>query len=210
MASSAVVTVGDEIHQQVCDAFVKASQELTVANPLAPEVSNDPMVMGPVISASAKQRILEMIEKGTTEGATLAYDGRNVRVPGCDGGYFLGPVVFTDVEPGMEIHTTELFGPVVVVLKAATLDDAIHIINEHSYGNGASIYTQNGHWASRFKLETHAGMIGINVGIPAPIAALPFGGVKDSQLSETKTQGTSAIRFFTEEKIVTERYWPED
>ena len=210
MASSAIVAVGDETYRRVCEAFVIASGELTVANPLSPEVADDPMVLGPVISADAKQRILAMIDRGVAEGATLAYDRREVRVPGCEGGFFVGPVVFTDVKPGMEIHTTEMFAPVVVILKAATLDDAIRIINEHSYGNGASIYTQNGYWASRFKLETLAGMIGVNVGIPAPVAALPFGGVKDSLLSETKAQGTSGIRFFTEEKIVTERYWPEN
>jgi malonate-semialdehyde dehydrogenase (acetylating)/methylmalonate-semialdehyde dehydrogenase len=109
----------------------------------------------------------------------------------------------------MAIHRTEIFGPVQVILKAATLDEAIGIINDHPYGNGASIYTQNGHYARRFKLEARAGMIGVNVGIPAPVAYLPFGGTKDSQFSHIKAQGTSIVRFYTEEKIVTERYWPE-
>ncbi len=210
MASSAIVAVGNDTYRTVCKEFVQASQEVIVANPLDPNVADEPMVMGPVISAQAKEFVLSMIDKGIAEGATLAYDGRNVSVPGCEKGYFIGPVVFTDVQPGMEIHKTEIFGPVLVILKADTLDGAIRIVNEHRYGNGASIYTQNGHWANKFKLEAMSGMIGINVGIPAPVAHLPFGGMKDSVLSETKPQGTSVIRFYTEEKVITERYWPEE
>ncbi len=167
------------------------------------------MVMGPVISARSKQFILEMIETGIREGATLALDGRDIVVPGCENGYFIGPTVFTDVKPGMKIHNTEIFGPVVVVLKAASLDEAIKIINDLEYGNGASIYTQNGYYARKFKLETECGMIGINVGIPAPVAYLPFGGMKASQFSDIKAQGKAIINFFTEDKIVTERYWSE-
>jgi len=109
----------------------------------------------------------------------------------------------------MKVHRTEIFGPVVVILKADSLDEAIRIINDHQYGNGASIYTQNGHYARRFKLETRAGMIGVNVGIPAPVASLPFGGMKSSLFADIKGQGKAAIHFFTEEKIITERYWPE-
>ena len=146
---------------------------------------------------------------GVKEGANLALDGRGVQGPGLENGHFVGTTVFTDVEPGMEIHDTEIFGPVQVMLKARTLDDAIKIINDHRYGNGASIYTQNGYYARRFKLETKAGMIGINVGIPAPVAYLPFGGMKDSQFAEIKAQGKAIVDFYTEDKIVTERYWPE-
>jgi malonate-semialdehyde dehydrogenase (acetylating)/methylmalonate-semialdehyde dehydrogenase len=89
-------------------------------------------------------------------------------------------------------------------------DEAIKIINDHEYGNGASIYTQNGHWARRFKLEVECGMIGVNIGIPAPVAQLPFGGMKNSLFSDIKAQGKAIINFFTEDKIVTERYWTED
>jgi malonate-semialdehyde dehydrogenase (acetylating)/methylmalonate-semialdehyde dehydrogenase len=109
----------------------------------------------------------------------------------------------------MEIHTTEIFGPVVVVLKAGSLDEAIQIINNLEYGNGASIYTQNDYYARKFKLETECGMIGINVGIPAPVAYLPFGGMKASLFADIKAQGKAIINFFTEDKIITERYWPE-
>ena len=210
MASSAIVAVGDTMYGEVTQRFVEASKEVTVANPLDPEIADEPMVMGPVISAKARQFILDMIQTGIEEGATLALDGRDLTIPDCQNGHFLGPTVFTDVKPGMKIHETEIFGPVVVILKAGTLEEAIEIINQHQYGNGASIYTQNGHYARRFKLETQAGMIGVNIGIPAPVASLPFGGMKNSLFADIKGQGKAVIDFFTEPKIITERYWPEE
>ncbi len=210
MASSAIVAVGDQTYEKVCKEFVKASKEVIMANPLDPKVADESMVMGPVISAKAKASILDMIETGVKEGATLALDGRGLEAPGCEKGHFVGPTVFTDVKPGMEIHNTEIFGPVVIILKADTLDEAIKIINDHQYGNGASIYTQNGYYARKFKLEVECGMIGINVGIPAPVAYLPFGGMKESQYADIKAQGKAVVDFFTENKIITERYWAEE
>jgi len=210
MASSAIVGVGDEAYERSVEMFVEASKKVTIADPLDPKVADDPMVLGPVISGAAKERILGLIETGIQEGATLALDGRDIVVPGCEKGHFIGPTVFTGVNPGMTIHSTEIFGPVVVMLKADTLDEAIKIINDHQYGNGASIYTQNGWYARKFKLETQAGMIGVNVGIPAPVASLPFGGMKNSIFGDIKGQGKAAIEFFTEDKIITERFWPED
>ena len=209
MASSAIVAVGDDVYREVCERFVAASREVLVADPLDPQVAGEAMVMGPVISAKARNFILEMIQAGIDEGATLALDGRNLKVPGCEQGYFLGPTVFTDVKPGMKIHRTEIFGPVVIILKAGSLDEAIQIINQHQYGNGASIYTQNGYYARRFKLEAKVGMIGINVGIPAPVAQLPFGGVRASFMADTKAQGKAVINFFTDLKVISERYWQE-
>jgi len=210
MASSAIVCVGDETYDKVTKKFVEASKEVLVADPMDPKVADEKMVMGPVISKKAQDFILGMIETGVKEGATLALDGRDIVVNGGEKGYFIGPTVFTDVKPGMKIHETEIFGPVVVILKAGSLDEAIRIINEHQYGNGASIYTQNGYWARKFKLEALCGMIGINIGIPAPVAYLPFGGMKASQFADIKAQGKAIINFFTEPKVVTERYWPED
>ena len=210
MAASAIVCVGEDTYQTICTEFIRASKEVVVANPLAPKVANEPMVMGPVISAKARQFVLRMIEIGTREGATLALDGRGLVVKGCEKGYFIGPTVFTDVKPGMEIHTTEIFGPVVVILKTDSLDEAIAVINNHRYANGASIYTQNGYYARRFKIEAEVGMVGVNVGIPAPVAYLPFGGMKASQFADIKAQGKSVVNFFTEDKIVTERYWKEE
>ena len=210
MASSAIVAVGDRMYEKVCTKFVEDAKKFIVANPLDPGVAEQPMLMGPVIAAPAKQFILDMIATGVKEGATLALDGRDIKIPGCEKGHFIGPTVFTDVTPGMEIHKTEIFGPVVVILKADTLDQAIGIINDHQYANACSIYTQNGYYARKFKLEAQCGMIGVNVGIPAPVPFLPFGGKDDSMLCDIKMQGKSAINFFTERKVITERYWPEE
>ena len=209
MASSVIVCVGEAAYREVCGNFIEASRGVVVANPLDPRYANEQMLMGPVISDQSRRRILDLIRQGIDEGAKLALDGRGIVVPGCEKGYFIGPTVFTDVRPGMTIHRTELFGPVVAVMQAASLEEAIAVINGHPYGNGASIYTQNGYYARRFKLEAQAGMIGVNVGIPAPAACLPFGGMKDSQFADIKAQGKAAVRFYTEEKVITERYWPE-
>jgi malonate-semialdehyde dehydrogenase (acetylating)/methylmalonate-semialdehyde dehydrogenase len=210
MASSAIICVGNDMYREVCHRFVEASRQVLMAEPLDPAVADEQMVMGPVISGRARRFIVEMIETGIAEGATLALDGRGLSVPGRDRGHFLGPTVLTGVRPGMKIHQTEIFGPVVVILRADSLDAAIKIINDHPYGNGASIYTQNGYYARKFKLETKAGMIGVNVGIPAPVAQLPFGGMKASLFADTKAQGRAVISFFTDQKIVSERYWPEE
>lgn len=208
MASSAIIGVGD-MYETICAKFIEDSKKIVVADPLNPKVSDQSLVMGPVISKKAKDFILFMIEEGIKEGANLVLDGRDIVVLGCEGGHFIGPTIFTDVKPGMKIHNIEIFGPVVVILKADTLDDAIKIINNHKYGNGASIYTQNGYYARKFKLEVGTGMIGVNIGIPAPVAYLPFGGMKESQYADIKAQGKAIINFFTEDKIITERYFKE-
>jgi malonate-semialdehyde dehydrogenase (acetylating)/methylmalonate-semialdehyde dehydrogenase len=210
MAASVIVVIGDDMYKTICERFIAESKSIVVANPLDPKVADEPLVMGPVISANAKKFIRDMIEKGIKEGATLALDGRDIKIAGCEKGYFIGPTVFTDVKPGMEIHRTEIFGPVVAIMKVNNLDEAIEIINNHAYANAASIYTQNGYYARKFKLEAQCGMIGVNIGIPAPVAYLPFGGMRDSMLCDIKMQGKSAIDFFTENKIITERYWQEN
>ena len=209
MASSAIVAVGDAMYDQICDKFVEDSKKFIVANPLDPKYANEPMLTGPVISAQSKQFICDMIATGVKEGATLALDGRDITIPGCEDGHYVGPTVFTDVKPGMEIHKTEIFGPVVVILKAKSLDEAIDIIYNHQYSNACSIYTQNGYHARKFKLEAPCGMVGINVGIPAPVPFLPFGGINNSMICDIKMQGTSAINFYTQNKVVVERYWTE-
>lgn len=209
MASSVIVGVGRDTCAEVTERFIEASKQVIVADPLDPKVADEAMVMGPVISAQAKVRIEGLIETGVKEGATLALDGRGIRVPGGEGGHFIGPTVLTNVQPGTEVHRTEIFGPVQSIIQTDTLDEAIAVINAHEYGNGASIYTQNGWYARKFKVEANCGMIGVNVGIPAPVAFLPFGGMKGSQFADVKAQGKAVIRFFTEDKIVTERYWPE-
>ena len=210
MAASAIVCVGDATYNTIVNEFVEASKNVITTNPLDPKVADETMVMGPVISAKAKQFILSMIETGVNEGAELLLDGRGIKVPGYEKGHFVGATVFGNVRPGMKIHHTEIFGPVVAIMKVQTLDEAIKIINDHQYGNGASIYTRSGYYARKFKVEANAGMIGVNVGIPAPVAYLPFGGMKNSQFADIKAQGKAVINFFTEDKIITERYWKEE
>ena len=210
MAASAIACVGAKTYRQVCEQFTAAAAAATVGNPLDPGLTDEELVIGPVISAAAKQRIEGLIQAGVDEGATLLADGRGAEVAGCERGHFIGPTVLADVRPGSILERTEIFGPVVIILKFDSLDEAIAAINGHEFGNGASIYTQNGFWARRFKTETLAGMIGINVGIPAPVAYLPFGGMKSSIFADIKGQSKEVVRFFTESKIVTERYWPEE
>ena len=156
MASSVIVAVGEAMYRTICEDFVEASRQVIVADPLDPSVAEEPTLMGPVISAKAKQFILGMIEIGVKEGARLALDGRNLVVPGHKKGHFVGPTIFVDVRPGMQIHKTKIFGPVVAILKAESFDAAVQIINDHQYGNGASIYTQDGYWARRFSSKSSA------------------------------------------------------
>jgi malonate-semialdehyde dehydrogenase (acetylating)/methylmalonate-semialdehyde dehydrogenase len=209
MASSVLVGVGDEMYNTICEKFTEAAKSVIVADPLDPRYAEEPNLMGPVISKHAFNFINKMIDVGIKEGAKLLLDGRGIKVPGNEGGHFIGPTIFADVKEGMEIHKTEIFGPVVCIMKANTLDEAIGYINRHQYGNGASIYTQNGYWAREFKLKAEAGMIGVNIGIPAPVAFLPFGGMKNSQFADIKAQGKAIVNFYTQDKIITERFWPE-
>jgi len=210
MASSVIVGIGDEMYNRICERFVEDSKNFIVANPLDTKVENEPMLMGPVITSQAKRFILDMIETGVKEGATLALDGRDIKIKGCEKGHFIGPTVFTDVRAGMEIYKTEIFGPVVCILKAGSLDEAIGMINNHQYSNACSIYTQNGYYARKFKLEVQTGMVGVNVGIPAPVPFLPFGGMNNSMMCDIKMQSKSAMSFFTHNKVIVERFWAED
>ena len=209
MAASVIACVGDNVYRSVLVKFVEAARTVQVGNPLSPELVEEELVVGPLISAVAKRRVEGLIQTGLDEGARLLLDGRGVQVAGCEKGHFVGPTVLADVRPGTTLEQTEIFGPVVIVMKFASLDEAIAAINRHQYGNGASIYTQSGASARKFKLEAGAGMIGINVGIPAPVACLPFGGMKASLYADIKAQGKDVINFFTHRKVVTQRYWSE-
>ena len=209
MAASVIVGVGDEMYGRICERFVEDSKQFIVANPLDTSVADEDMLMGPVISGKAKEFILGMIDSGVRAGATLALDGRGVTVPGSENGYYIGPTVFTDVTTDMEIYQTEIFAPVVCILKAGNIDEAIAMINAHQYSNACSIYTRSGYFARKFKLEAKCGMIGVNVGIPAPVPFLPFGGIDNSMHCDIKMQGKPAFRFYTQEKVCVERFWPE-
>lgn len=206
MAASVIVAVGKDSGRRLVSALVEIAGQLRVADPLGEDAESCTGLVGPVISAQAKAFIYRMIESGVAEGATLVLDGRSVSVPGCPDGHYVGPTIFTDVTTEMEIYRTEIFGPVICCMEVATLDDAIGLINRHAYANAASIYSDSGRTVRAFKEEAQVGMIGVNVGIPAPVPFLPFGGKRDSMHGDIKMQGLAAMRFFTEEKVVVERF----
>jgi malonate-semialdehyde dehydrogenase (acetylating)/methylmalonate-semialdehyde dehydrogenase len=160
-----------------------------------------------VISAAHKDRILSYIEKGQKEGAKLLLDGRGSEVAGYPDGNWIGPTIFDDVRPGMVIATEEIFGPVACLMRAKDLDEAIEIANRSEYGNAASIFTTSGKAARTFHQRIQAGMVGVNIGVAAPMAFFPFGGQKGSLFGDTKAHGPTAIDFYTERKIVITRWF---
>jgi malonate-semialdehyde dehydrogenase (acetylating) / methylmalonate-semialdehyde dehydrogenase len=203
LAGSVLVPVGEEAHRRAVEAFVTQARRARVGHGLDEQVT-----MGPVISAAAKARIEELIQTGVEEGATLLLDGRDPEVvtSGCEQGHYVGPTIFDRVTPDMTIAREEIFGPVACVMPVDTLDEALEIIDRSPYGNAASIYTQDGWTARRFKYEANAGNIGINVGVPAPMAYFPFAGRKDSFFGDLHGQGRDAIDFFTDKKVVVNRW----
>lgn len=204
LAGANFVVVGnDAFYHKILDAFVDAASKMRVGYGL-----DESIQMGPMQSADGKERVLGYIEKGLEEGAKLRLDGREVRIIGnyphtC----FLGPTIFEDVTPDMTIAREEIFGPVASVMRAADLDGAIEMIHSNPYGNAASIFTSSGKWAREFQYSVRCGNIGVNIGIPAPMAFFPFGGMKDSFFGVLHGQGREAIRFFTESKVVIQRWF---
>lgn len=207
MAASVIACVGDDIYERTKKAFIDAADRMIVGNPLDPKYKDEKMLMGPVISKAAKERILASIETARTEGFKTILDKSKMAVEGGEGGFFVGPTIFSDVTPGSNTERTEIFGPVISMMKVDSLDAVLKILSDSPYGNGASIYTQNGAWAREFELKADCGMIGINLGVPAPVAYFPFGGMKQSQLSDIKAQSYRVVDFFTEEKIITRRFF---
>jgi len=202
-AVSLAITVGEASNpflESICDA---ASSRVTGYG------LNDGVQMGPVISHESKTRIETLITKGAAEGATLAVDGRNPKIAGYEKGSFIRPTIITDFDIKNDIAKTELFGPVLSLIKANSIDEAISIVNGGEYGNMACIFTNNGSYARKFRAEAHAGNIGINVGIAAPMAFFPFSGWKDSFFGDMHGQGYDAIEFFTQKKVIIER-WPKE
>jgi malonate-semialdehyde dehydrogenase (acetylating)/methylmalonate-semialdehyde dehydrogenase len=165
--------------------------------------------MGPVINAASKARVEHLIGLGIQEGAAIPVDGRGAQVQGYEGGYFVRPTILSDVPPGSEIAKTEIFGPVLSLMHVNTVDDAIELVNSGQYGNQASLFTSSGNAARRFRYEAEAGNIGINIGVAAPMAFFPFSGWKDSFFGDMHGQGMDAVEFFTQKKVVVER-WPKE
>jgi len=164
--------------------------------------------MGPLVTGDARDRVVSLIEQGVREGARLEVDGRDVKVEGHEEGFFVGPTVFDHVTREMTIYREEIFGPVLVMLRADRLDDAIAIVNENPYGNGTAIFTNDGGAARKFEHEIQVGMVGINVPIPVPLAFYSFGGWKQSLFGDTHIHGPEGVRFYTRGKAVTSR-WPD-
>jgi malonate-semialdehyde dehydrogenase (acetylating)/methylmalonate-semialdehyde dehydrogenase len=165
--------------------------------------------MGPVVTPEALQRIRGLIDTGEQQGATITVDGRSLVVPGHEGGFFVGPTVLDHVATDMDVYTNEVFGPVLAVLRADTVDDAIELINANPYGNGTAIFTNSGGAARKFARGVKVGMIGINVPVPVPMAFYSFGGWKDSLFGEHHVHGTDGVAFYTRGKVVTTR-WPNE
>jgi malonate-semialdehyde dehydrogenase (acetylating) / methylmalonate-semialdehyde dehydrogenase len=165
--------------------------------------------LGPVISKNAKRRILDLLEEGTREGAKLELDGRAILVAGFENGNFIGPTIFSGVTTRMKIYTTEIFGPVMVIVGVQTLQDAIELVNANPFGNGTAIFTQSGAAARRFQNEIDVGQVGINVPIPVPVPFFSFTGSRGSKLGDLGPYGKQVIQFYTQTKTVTSR-WFED
>jgi len=202
LAGSNLVPVGKKAYDAVVPQFIEASKKIKVGYGLNEETN-----MGPVVSQAAKKKILGYIQKGIDEGAKLVLDGRNIKVKGYENGAFIGPTIFTGVTPDMTIAKEEIFGPVVAVVEQNSVDDVIEMINKSPFGNAASIYTQNGATARKFRYNVQAGNIGINIGIVAAMAYFPFGGYKDSFFGNMHGQGIDAINFFTDRKVVITRWF---
>jgi malonate-semialdehyde dehydrogenase (acetylating)/methylmalonate-semialdehyde dehydrogenase len=201
LAGSVVLAVGDA-YDRVKEALLAAAKAIVVGDGSKPGVT-----MGPVISAAHRDKVLGYIEKGLQEGAKLLLDGRNCKVEGLPDGNWVGPTIFEGVKPGMTIATEEIFGPVVCLMRADTLDEAIEIANRSEYGNASSIYTSNGNSARTFASRIGAGMVGVNIGVAAPMAFFPFGGAKQSFFGDAKAHGATAVDFYTERKIVITRWF---
>jgi malonate-semialdehyde dehydrogenase (acetylating)/methylmalonate-semialdehyde dehydrogenase len=203
LAVSWAVTVAEarnEFTEMICDA----AQSRVVGYGLDVGVQ-----MGPVISLAAQKRVEGLIGLGAAEGATVCVDGRGTKVKNYEKGAFVRPTILADVQPGSEIHRTEIFGPVLSLMHVNTIEEALELVNGGQYGNQASIFTSSGAAARRFRYEAQAGNIGINIGVAAPMAFYPFSGWKESFFGDLHGQGMDAVDFFTQKKVVVER-WPKE
>jgi len=198
LAGSVAIAVGDA-QTWFVPRLADAVRKIKVCAGTEPGVG-----MGPVIDEASKERILGFIESGIEDGATLALDGRLCQMPrqGC----FVGPTIFSNVRPGMRIADEEIFGPVLSVINEQSLDAAIATLNRSRYGNMAVIFTSSGYTARRFRTHAEVGMVGINVGVPAPMAVFPFAGWKHSFFGDLHANGEDAVKFFTESKVVVSRW----
>jgi malonate-semialdehyde dehydrogenase (acetylating)/methylmalonate-semialdehyde dehydrogenase len=200
MAISAVVAVGAAADPLIARLASKAGA-LTVGPGTAA------VDMGPLVTREHRDRVAGYIDAGVEEGARLVCDGRGIAVAGHDAGFFLGPTLFDAVTPAMRVYRDEIFGPVLIVVRVETLDEAIALVNRNPYGNGTALFTSSGRAAQRFQDEIEIGMVGINVPIPVPTAFFSFGGWKQSLFGDLHVHGMEGIWFYTRTKAITSR-WP--
>ncbi|MBL4685416.1 MAG: CoA-acylating methylmalonate-semialdehyde dehydrogenase [Nannocystaceae bacterium] len=200
LAGSVVVGVGDG-YDKLRDGLVAAANEIVVGDGL-----KDGVGMGPVISAEAKARIVKAIDLAEREGGKILVDGRNKTVEGYEGGHWLGPTLIENVTADMTLAKEEVFGPVMALRKAKDLDEAIAMVHASQFANACSIVTDDGGAARQFKYEVGVSMLGINIGVAAPMAFFPFGGTKASLFGDLKAHGSDSIRFFTDTKVVISRW----
>ena len=163
--------------------------------------------MGPVISARHRERVMGYIEKGIAEGAELVLDGRDLSVSGREEGFFLGPTLFDGVSPEMAIGREEIFGPVAAITPVKTLEEAIAVMHAHPNANATSIFTSSGKAAREFARLSSASMVGVNIGVAAPMAYFPFGGARDSFFGDLKVHGRDAFEFYTDKKVTISRWF---
>jgi malonate-semialdehyde dehydrogenase (acetylating)/methylmalonate-semialdehyde dehydrogenase len=202
MAISVAVCVGEDTADAVVSQLERRVKKLRIGP--GTDASND---MGPVITAESLARINRYIEEGLQQGAELIVDGRNIVVPGHEEGFFIGGCLFDEVTQNMSIYKDEIFGPVLCVVRVASIDEAMTLINNHEYGNGTCIFTRDGEAARYFSNNIQVGMVGVNVALPVPVASHSFGGWKRSLFGDLCVYGPDAIRFYTKRKTITQR-WP--
>ncbi len=199
-----VIVVQDSIADKFVALLKKKAQQLVIGC-----AYDEKTVLGPLVSASHKQFVLDWIQKGIDEGAELVLDGRGCTVKGYEGGFFVGPTIFDHVKPGMTVGEQEIFGPVTTIKRVKDFDEGIALMNRNPFANGSAIFTQNGYYARQFEMLTDAGMVGVNVGIPVPTAYFPFSGNKDSFFGDQHVLGLDGVRFFTRAKTVTKHWYDE-
>jgi len=200
LSGSVLVAVGD-VYRDLKEKFLNAAKSLRVGNGLEEGIQ-----MGPVVSEKHKEKVLGYIEKGIQEGAKLILDGRSIKVEGYPNGFYIGPTIFDEVRPEMTIAKEEIFGPVVSIVRVKNLDEGLRLIENSEYGNAACLYTTNGKTAREFKYRAVASMMGINLGIAAPMSFFPFGGAKGSFFGDIKGHGREVFQFFTDTKVVIQRW----
>jgi malonate-semialdehyde dehydrogenase (acetylating) / methylmalonate-semialdehyde dehydrogenase len=197
------------VHESIADKLVERLIDFAKTRRIGPSYDKT-SELGPLVTEQHRNSVRKWIERGVEEGASLVLDGRDVVVRGFENGFYLGPCIFDRVEPGMSIGEQEIFGPVLCVKRVRSFEEGMNLINSNPYANGSVIFTQNGYYSREFARRAHAGMVGINVGIPVPVSVFPFSGRKKSFFGDLHTMGKDGIRFFTEVKSVTTTWFNEE